>query len=150
MTIASMQGLVLSSVWMTPLQDVHPAWADETSAPMTFGVNLVFTNAPPIQVRPCEVSLLDAYPTLGIEAAPCVGPLEALEVEGAEDFPMVQSEELRQYLPAAIAEVKVWDSLGEGPDSAIQLVLTTGLTLTIRHQYPPMTLGIEIIRQGKA
>lgn len=102
-----------------------------------------------VQVSPCETPMPGAYPALGIK----------LE-EGSESTTMPvgwpenwtaseQLDEIQKCLPAAITDVRVWDSLGEGPDSAVQLVLATGLTLTIRHQYPPMTLGVDISHRAQ-
>jgi hypothetical protein len=112
-----------------------------------FIINLTFTAAHPIQIRPCEVEVADAYPALGISLQELVGPLEILEFGTEGEVRMVQNDEIRRHLPAAVTEVKMWDSLGEGPDSAVRFVLETGLILIVRHQYPPMTQGLEVISQ---
>jgi hypothetical protein len=142
-----MVGRILDAVWMSPRVQVHPAWVDETTAAIcTHVVSFSFSGASSVQVVPCEVPIHNAYPALGIDVQelppPSVVPegLQALE----------RLDEIQDCLPASVAGVRVWDALGEGPDSAIEVALETGVTLIVRHMYPPMSLGVDVLRQGNS
>lgn len=125
---------------------MHPAWVDETTPPIhSLFVNLALSDMPAVQVLPCEVDVPERYPALGIEF---------LNVSDACDFPSWATDRdlraghldaIANFLPAIITETRTHDALGEGPISALTLTLSTGLTLTIRHIYPPMTLGIDLL-----
>jgi hypothetical protein len=136
-------GRSLKAVWLSRFQ-VHPAWVDASSPNIaTCIVNLEFTNLPATQVSPCEVPVLNRFPALGIELGDWSGSPEIQRWPDGSEFALHQLAEAASYLPASISSVRLWDSLGEGPVSAVDLVLSTGLMLTIRHIYPPMTLGID-------
>ena len=136
---------LLEAVWICPPIGTHPAWVDQTTATIaTVLVRLTLAQSPMVQVAPCEVEIPGAYPALGIKLQE-VSEATEMPAGWPEDWKAsTQIDEIQKYLPATISEVRVWDALGEGPDSAVQLVLATGLTLTVRHQYPPMTLGVDL------
>lgn len=123
----------------------HPAWVDQTSPQIsTHAVNLELSeNTLCVQVRPCEVPIPNAYPALGIES--CDWP-ESPGVQrwGDQECAVETPKELDQLLPANIEAVRVWDSMGEGVPSALDLVLSTGATVTLRHCFPPMMLGVDV------
>ena len=146
---SSMINQLLEAVWICPPRKTHPAWVDQTTAAIaTDLVRLTIAESPTVQVSPCEVSIPGAYPALGIKLQE-VSSSTRMPAGWPENWrASEQIDAVRKYLPAVIAEVRVWDALGEGPDSAIQLVFVTGLALTVRHQYPPMTLGVDISRRG--
>lgn len=107
-------------------------------------VNLVLKGMPVLQIVPTEVEIPGKYPALGVEfKEQQVLPSEDSWDEGSQ-LVAIAAPEIVPYLPSTISEANVWDALGEGPDSALTLVLANGVTLTIRHIYPPMILGIEI------
>lgn len=144
-----MVGQTLEALWMSPPGEAHPAWEDGTTATISTGlVKFALVGGSSVQVLPCEIPIPGAYPALGIEFH------EALH---AHDVPptwpeglraLEQLDEVQRHLPGTIAHVRVWDALGEGPESAIQLILGTGVALTVRHTYPPMTLGLDIALTG--
>jgi hypothetical protein len=142
-----MVGRTLDAVWMSPRVQVHPAWVDETTAAIcTQVVSFSFSAARSVQVVPCEVPIPNAYPALGIdvqELPPSPVVPEVLQT-------LERLDEIQECLPARVAEVRVWDALGEGPDSAIDVVLETGVTLIVRHMYPPMSLGVDVLRPGNS
>jgi len=149
MNHSSMVGQTLEALWMSPPRKAHPAWVDETTAAISTDlVNFALVGGSSVQVLPCEVPIPGAYPALGIELH---GWLHAQEVpltwpDGWRA--LEQLDEVQRHLPGAIAQVRVWDALGEGPESAIQLILGSGVALTVRHTYPPMTLGLDIALTG--
>jgi hypothetical protein len=142
-----MVGRILDAVWMSPRVQVHPAWVDETTAAIcTHVVSFSFSGTPSVQVVPCEVPIHNAYPALGIAVQESPSPSGLLEgLQALEQLPEVQ-----ECLPAKVAGVRVWDALGEGPASAIQVALESGVTLIVRHMYPPMSLGVDVLRQGNS
>jgi hypothetical protein len=142
-----MVGRILDAVWMSPRVQVHPAWVDETTAAIcTNVVSFSFSGAPSVQVVPCEVPIHNAYLALGIDVQELPPPSVVQEGMRA----LERLDEFRECLPARVAGVRVWDALGEGPDSAIKVALDTGVTLIVRHMYPPMSLGAEVLRQGES
>lgn len=140
-----MVGRILDAVWISSRVQVHPAWVDEiTAAICTHVVSFCFSGGRSIQVVPCEVPKHNAYPALGINVQELPPPSVAAEVSQTLEL----LDEIQECLPARVAGVRVWDVLGEGPDSAIEVVLETGVTLVVRHMYPPMSLGVDVLRQG--
>lgn len=123
----------------------HPAWADHTSPQIaTYAANLELSeNGPCVQVLPCEVPIPNAYPALGIEL--CDWP-ESPGVQrwNEEEYAVETPKELAHFLPADIETIRLWDSMGEGVTSALDLVLSTGATITLRHVFPPMMLGVDV------
>lgn len=86
----------------------------------------------------------NAYPALGLdfrELATQSIPFHGLRA-------LIPLDEIQQCLPARIADVLVWDALGEGSDSGIRISLETGTTLVVRHMYPPLSLGVEVLKKG--
>jgi hypothetical protein len=142
-----MVGRILDTVWMSPRAQVHPAWVDETTAAIcTHVVCFSFSAASSVQVVPCEVPIHNAYPALGIDVQEL--PPRSVLPEVLQTLERLT--EIQKCLPAMVAGVRVWDALGEGPDSAIEIALETGETLIVRHMYPPMSLGVEVLRQGNS
>lgn len=123
----------------------HPAWVDHTSAQIaTYAANLeLFENGPCLQVRPCEVPIPNAYPTLGIELCDRSGSM-AVQRWNEKECAVETPKELAHFLPADIERVGQWDSMGEGVTSALDLVLSTGATITLRHVFAPMMLGVDL------
>ncbi|WP_147455704.1 hypothetical protein [Acidovorax sp. 100] len=137
-------GLRLDAVWLSRTQP-HPAWVD-ASTPEIQGlfVNLVCAEKQVIHVVACEVEDPGKYPALGLEIHEVGDPAD--RGRWYEDT-LVRAEilaELAPYLPATIAQVRLWDALGEGPDSALCIFLDNGVTLTVRNILPPMIVGVEI------
>lgn len=137
-------GRTLDAIWLlrTP---VHPAWKDATTPEICSGfVNLAISNASAVQILPCEVDASDQYPSLGIELL-AIDHVPHLHrwVNGVTVSAEILTEMISS-LPATITHIRMWDSMGEGPVSAVDFVLSTGVTLTIRHIFPPMTLGIDL------
>jgi hypothetical protein len=116
----------------------HPAWIDSRHPQFWCGPVALVLGSDAIQVVPREVPINGQYPSLGIQISPLSEASSSADLEGAAAF-----------LPARISDVRLWDSLGEGPVSAVDLVLDSGVTFTIRHVYPPMTLGIDIRPEGR-
>jgi hypothetical protein len=130
--------------------EIHKAWIDARSPSIaTYYVNLELASSPSAQVQPCEVQVPNSYPSLGIELREWSdSPAIQRAPDGAE-FAVERLAEATRFLPAFLTDVRLWDSLGEGPVSAVDLVLSTGLTLTVRHVYPPMMLGIDVFPEGR-
>jgi hypothetical protein len=93
---------------------------------------------------PCEVAIDNAYPALGLDVRELA--TQSIPFYGLRT--LVQFDEIQQYLPARIVDVSVWDALGEGPDSGIRISLETGIALVVRHIYPPMSLGLEVLENS--
>ena len=144
MEFAALAGQRLLSLRLMSV-GTHPAWVD-ASAPAisTYAANLELAEpARCMQVRPCEVPIPDKYPALGIEL--CCWPGEpGVQRWNDEEWAVFAPEQLAQLLPAEIEDVRLWDSMGEGVISALDLVLSTGATLTLRHVFPPMMLGVDV------
>lgn len=123
----------------------HPAWVDASTPEIaTYAANLELAGATScVQVRPCEVQVPDKYPALGIELS-CWPESPAVQRWNDEEWAVSTPEQLSQLLPAEIKQVRLWDSMGEGVVSALDLVLSTGATLTLRHVFPPMMLGVDV------
>lgn len=148
MNFNKLLGRRLLSVWLYPTQ-VHEAWADANSPSVaTYFVNLELADSPVAQVLPCEVQVPDQYPSLGIELREWRDSPEIQRGPDGAEFSAGRFPEVAPFLPASITELRLWDSLGEGPVSAVDLILSTGPTLTIRHIYPPMMLGIGFWPEG--
>lgn len=128
----------------------HPAWVDSSTPQIaTYAANLEFTGEVGcIQVCPCEVAIPGKYPALGIELRDWPEQLEIQRWDGGE-YGVATPEVLQHLLPATIQEVRPWDSMGEGPVSALDLVLSTGATVTLRHVFPPMMLGVDVHIGGR-
>lgn len=142
-----MIGRILDSVWLSPRVQMHPAWEDETTAAIcTHVVSFAFYGAPSVQVVPCEIPIHNAYPALGIDVQQSPPPSGLLEELQAREL----LHEIQECLPARVTGVRVWDALGEGPVSAIQVALETGITLIVRHMYPPMSLGVDVLGHGNS
>jgi hypothetical protein len=136
----------LESVWLShPRVVPQSVWIDtKTPALQSCFVNLLITGLPVIHIVPTEVEIPGKHPALGV----IVEEQQALPSEGywyeGTQLGAIAAPEIAPYLPSAIVEAKIWDALGEGPDSALTLILANGVNLSIRHIYPPMLLGIEI------
>ncbi|GAA6141870.1 hypothetical protein NBRC116584_16880 [Hydrogenophaga sp. 5NK40-0174] len=128
----------------------HPAWVDSSTPQIaTYAANLEFPEEVGcVQVCPCEVAIPGRYPALGIELRSWPEPPGIQRWDGGE-YGVTTPEELQQYLPATVQDVRPWDSMGEGPVSALDLVLSTGATLTLRHVFPPMMLGVDVHIGGR-
>ncbi len=138
MQVQSLVGQTLLSIRADAGGAIPPGYTNPLPPRLWSGpVDLLLT-AGTVQVQPCEVPEEGRYPSLGIEV--CQSDSASASPELAEAQP---------FLPARITDVRLWDSLGEGPVSAVDLVLDGGVTLTIRHVYPPMTLGIDIWPEGR-
>lgn len=122
----------------------HPAWVDNSTPQIaTYAANLELAGAGCVQVRPCEVSMPGKYPALGIELCDWSGAPGIQRWEGGE-YAVATPEAIQRLLPATIQDVRLWDSMGEGPVSALDVILSTGATLTLRHVFPPMMLGVDV------
>ena len=128
----------------------HSAWVDNATPQIaTYAANLELEgDGRCVQVRPCEVSLPGKYPALGIELRDWPESPGIQRWDGGE-FAVPTPEALQQLLPATIQDVRLWDSMGEGPVSAVDLVLSSGATLTLRHVFPPMMLGVDVHIGGR-
>lgn len=123
----------------------HPAWVDASTPQIaTYAANLELADSYCVQVRPCEVSIPNQYPALGIEMLDWLDSPEIQRGVDGHAFDVTTPEEVKPLLPAIISAVRAWDSMGEGPISAVDLTLSTGVTLTLRHVFPPMMLGLDI------
>jgi hypothetical protein len=141
-------GRELLAVWLYPAQ-VHEAWVDASSPSIaTYFVNLEFAGAPVAQVSPCELQVPEHYPSLGIELREWSDSPDIQRGPEGTEFPVMRLSEVAAFLPGSIVDVRLRDSLGEGPVSAVDLVLSTGATLTIRYIYPPMMLGVDVWPEG--
>ena len=123
----------------------HPAWVDSTAPQIaTYAANLELAgDTRCVQVRPCEVPVPDKYPALGIELCDW-SDAPGVQRCGQAKYAVATPEELQHLLPAAIEDVRLWDPMGEGTVSGIDLLLSTGATLTLRHVFPPMMLGLDV------
>jgi len=127
----------------------HQAWVDSSTPQIaTYAANLELAESRCVQLRPCEVPMPEKYPALGIEMddwpdAP------GIQRWGKEEIIVETPKEIQQFLPAIIQSVKPWDSMGEGPISALDVILSTGVTLTLRHVFPPMMLGVDVHIGGR-
>lgn len=131
----------------------HPAWVDcSTPQIATYAANLELAESVSVQVRPCEVPIPNQhqYPALGIEMIDWSEPPGIQRWPGAPEFAVSTPAEVAPFLPATISDIRLWDSMGEGPVSALDLLLSTGPTLTLRHVFPPMMLGLDIHPEGRA
>ncbi len=128
----------------------HPAWVDGSTPQIaTYAANLELAGeASCVQVCPCEVAIPEKFPALGIELRDWPEPPEIQRWDGGE-YGVTTPQELQQFLPATIQDVRLWDSIGDGPVSALDLVLSTGATLTLRHVFPPMMLGVDVHIGGR-
>lgn len=152
MDVNVLVGRKLNAVWFShPRVQPHPAWTtpDAPDIQVIF-VNLAFADRQVVHIVANEVEDEGRYPALGIEVVEVTGtPNRGHWYEGTE----VQAEifaELASYLPAEIKHARLWDSLGEGPDSALDLILMNGIMLRVRHILPPMILGVELFKNGEA
>lgn len=149
MNPSSIVGQTLEALWMSPPREAHPAWVDATTAAISTDlVTFALVGGSSVQVLPCEVSIPGAYPALGIEFHELLHPQDVPPTWPEGWRALEQLDEIQRHLPSTIAQVRVWDALGEGPESAIQLILGAGVALTVRHTYPPMTLGLDIALTG--
>jgi hypothetical protein len=125
--------------------ETHPAWVDDSSPQIaTYAATLELAGSGCVQVHPCEVPIPNAYPALGIELREWPGSAGIQRWENGEEYAVTTPEEVQQLLPATIENVRPWDSMGEGPISALDIILSTGPKLTLRHVFPPMMLGLDI------
>ena len=128
---------------MSPPREAHPAWVDGTTAAISTDlVNFSLVGGSSVQVLPCEVPIAGAYPALGIEFHES---LHAQDVPptSPEGWPALeQLDEVKRHLPGTIAQVRVWDALGEGPESAIQVILGTGSCAYCKARIPADDLGL--------
>lgn len=149
MEFTALTGLRLLSLRLRSV-GTHPAWVDSSTPQIaTYAANLELAGETRcVQVRPCEVPIPDKYPALGIELLDWP-ELPGIQRWEGEEYPVATPEELQQLLPATIQDVRPWDSMGEGPVSALDLVLSTGATLTLRHVFPPMMLGVDVHIGGR-
>jgi hypothetical protein len=121
------------------LSSIHAAWVDaKTPELVTDHVELNLTSGKTSEVQPCEVPIAGRYPALGITLC-----------NGSRTSSGTTLKQTEAFLPAQVADVRLWDYLGEGPVSAADIVLAGGTTFTIRHIYPPTTLGIDIWPEGQ-
>jgi hypothetical protein len=116
----------------------------------TYAANLELSNSVSVQVRPCEVSIPNQYPALGIEMIDWARPPGIQCWLDGPEFAVAIPAEVEPFLPATISDIRLWDSMGEGPVSALDILLSTGPTLTLRHVFPPMMLGLDIHPEGRA
>ena len=144
MKFESLEGKKLLSMRLMSV-GTHPAWVDSFSPQIaTYAANLELAGAGCVQVCPCEVPVEGKYPALGIELREWRGPPGVQRWGESEEYAVATPKELDQFLPAVISELRLWDSMGDGTLSALDLVLSTGPTLTLRHVFPPMMLGLDI------
>lgn len=139
-------GAELRGLWIVS-REIHKAWRDATTPDLASGfVNLELARGVALKVEPCEVEFVPGkYPCLGLDV--CSHPdAPNLHRWSADDEVIAEiCAEAARVLPARITTVMLWDALGEGPCSAISLRLDNGCSIVIRHVYPPMTLGIEVL-----
>jgi hypothetical protein len=129
----------------------HAAWVDNSTPQIaTYAANLELVDSISVQVRPCEVPIPNQYPALGIEMIDWAEPPRIQRWPGGPEFSVSTPSDVVPFLPAIISDVHLWDSMGEGSVSAIDLVLSTGPTLTLRHVFPPMMLGLDVHPEGRA
>jgi hypothetical protein len=135
-------GRELKAVWIAPYE-VHPAWREQTTPALASGfANLDLAEMQTVKVQPCEVEQDQGkYPSLGIELQIVSDP--PMIHRWSEGGEVGASRCGESFLPSRVAAVRIWDALGEGPNSALALTLENGRMVVIRHIYPPMTLGIE-------
>lgn len=129
----------------------HPTWVDSSTPQIaTYAANLELAQSVSVQVRPCEVPIPNRYPALGIEMTDWYEPPGIQRWPGSPEFAVSTPAEVAPSLPATILDIRLWDSMGEGPVSALDLLLSTGPTVTLRHVFPPMMLGLDIHPEGRA
>jgi hypothetical protein len=113
---------------------VHPAWRDETNKGflICYDINLVFQGQESYSIKPCEVDITDRFPGLGLL-------LEKVDtLESSIPFNITD-------LPLRISEIAQSDHLSEDVINQYVFVLENGSSLVIRHVFPPMTLGINVV-----
>jgi hypothetical protein len=138
MQFDALVGQTLQSISMH-LSEVHSAWVDARTPKLAGAyADLTLATGLTVQVQPCEVPIVGQYPALGIALSDSAGASSVASLAEAAPF-----------LPAQIADIRLWDSLGEGPVSAVDLVLLSGVTFPLRHIYPPITLGVDIWPEGR-
>ena len=114
-------------------EKVHHAWRDESNEGflICYDINLDFEDNKTYSVKPCEVGIIDRYPSLGLS-------LEEIEkVELLIPFNITD-------LPMRVCDIIQSDHLGEDVINQYTLVLESGNDVVIRHVYPPMSMGIKI------
>lgn len=122
----------------------HPAWVDNSTPQIaTYAVTLELGGDVCVQVRPCEVAVQDKYPALAIELHDWSGPVNVQRWARGE-YEVRTPEEIKALLPTEIRDVRLWDSMGDGVVSALDLLLSNGVTFTLRHVFPPMMLGVDV------
>jgi hypothetical protein len=113
---------------------VHPAWRDETNKGflICYDINLVFQGQESYSIKPCEVDVADHFSGLGL----MVEKVDTLE--SSIPFNITN-------LPLRINEIVQSDHLGEDVINQYVFLLENGSSLEIRHVFPPMTLGINVV-----
>lgn len=144
MKFESLTGKKLLSIRLLSV-GTHPAWVDSSSPQIaTYAANLELADSTCVQVCPCEVPIAGKYPALGIELRDWSGSPGVQRWGEGEEYSVAMPKELDRFFPAMINDLRLWDSMGDGTLSALDLVLSTGPTLTLRHVFPPMMLGLDI------
>lgn len=137
-------GRQLRTVWTAPHKP-QPAWAaPDTPEIQVYFVDLEFADDFVIHIVADEVEVPGCYPSLGIQVRKVLDPSEKGRWYEGTALRATYLEQLVPFLPAEVVETRLWDSMGEGPDSAFDLVLSNGTVLRVRHIFPPMILGVEI------
>ena len=112
---------------------VDPAWQDETNEGflICYEIELVFSNEQTYLVEPCEVSLPERYPSLGLS-------LKEINKTHLSESIIIDG------LPMVVSKIKQNDYMLEDVINEYILILSDKTKMTIRHVYPPMTMGIKL------
>ena len=150
MEASPLLGKTVRSIWIFRSDGVHPAWVGELTLPIVgFDAFLEFADGDLVQISPCEVDLgPDRYPGLGLALQPCT--IEALHFisPGGHAVEAVPLAEAASFLPFSIAGIEESDPLGEDTVSQYSLATGNGWQVTLRHMFPPMTLGMHVEIMG--
>jgi hypothetical protein len=129
--------MTLRSVRFLPGGPIHSAWRDRTNQDLLANTRCCYLefNERTYLVEAGEVKTEGQYPILGITAS--------VVDETPEGVP--HCEPMQEILPAVITGITQSDSLGEGATSCYELSLAGPVQFILKHVYPPMTLGVQIV-----
>lgn len=113
--------------------EVHPAWKDDTNKDflICYELFLSFQGNSFFIVKPCEVNLPERYPSLG------------LSITESEPTKM-ESTLSGLNLPSKVVHIEQTDFLGEDVINQYKLTLQNNQSITIRHVFPPMSMGVKV------
>ena len=138
------------AIWLFRSEGVHPAWVDELTLPIVgFDAFLELADGDLIKISPCEMDLgPDRYPGLGLILEPCTTKELQFTSPGGHTTEAVPLAEAASFLPFFIVGIEESDPLGEDTVSQISLETSNGWLVTLRHIFPPMTLGMHVEGTG--